>query len=501
MPPDGQQGRIADGVSADAGPSHTLVVPFDHADGALDSEQADGLASERDAPPEAEGVQIGVLPGHPGCEARELTLAEVGESDVANGDFIHVMPPLSCTAADGTLLGDLIMDTAEATKKPERASAVRTFVERTATLRESGVGCLDALLSASLGLSGHDLLPQAVATTDPAALTVAEATAIGRGFDAIIRVSATPSDAVDELLRKYPAVSVAAQQHSWARPMLETIAKRRAETAPLGLKLRLAIGALFSIGDMVSDAVQIVALFLAGQSLRAFALLAMVVMNLAVQAIAVILQTAHRGWRVVWWELSIVFSLLKPAIDAVRVAGGVEQVEGAPVNPLVEMVICKCSEMTFESIPGGLAQAAFLLDGGDWTTLAVVSVCLSCISTAVTVTTMAFDLDTNKEKRQRNPEFHGYIPDTSAGQFIVFMLLFVYHSAHALGNTFSMAVLAQTSWVWLVAYLLADHCGLILYKLARGDLLYWVPGFGVSLSMLMRFGVKVIADFTGYAAR
>jgi hypothetical protein len=412
--------------------------------------------------------------------------------------FLQVMPPPSSTAADGTLLGHLIMDTAEAVDKPERASAVRTFVERTATLRESGVGCLDALLTASLGASGHDVLPQTVETSTPGALTMAEATAIGRGFDAVIRVSATPSDAVDELLRKYPAVDVAVQQHSWARPMLEAIAKRRAETATFGLKLRLGIGAAFSIGDMASDAVQIVALFLAGQSLRAFALLTMIGMNLAVQALAVILQTAHRGWRVVWWELSIVLSLLKPAIDAVRVAGGVEQVHGAPFDPLVEMIVCKASEMTFESIPGGLAQAAFLLDGGDWTTSAVVSVCLSCISTAFTATTIDFDLDTNKGNRSKNPEFYGYIPDTSAGHFTVFVLLLLYHSAHALGNTFSMAVLAQTNWLWLVAYLLADHCGLILYKLARGDLVYWIPRAGAPLSILIRFVVKVIADFTGY---
>ena len=211
------------------------------------------------------------------------------------------------------------------------------------------------------------------------------------------------------------------------------------------------------------------------------------------------LQTAHRGWQVVLWELSIVFSLLKPAIDAIRVAGGDERVEGAPWDPLAEMTFCKCSEMTFESIPAGFAQAVFLLDGGDWTTLAVASVCLSCISTAFTVTTVDFDLDTNRVNRGTSPEFFGYIPDTSAGHFIVFVLLFVYHSAHTLANTFSMAVLAQTNWVWLVAYLLADHCGLMLSKLARGDLVYWVPGFGVSLSVLARFVVKVIVDFTGYA--
>ncbi len=80
----------------------------------------------------------------------------------------------------------------------------------------------------------------------------------------------------------------------------------------------------FSIGDMASDVVQIVAIVLAGQSLRAIALLAIIAMNLAVQALTVVFQTAHLGWRAVLWELSIVFSLLKPTIDAVRVAGGAD---------------------------------------------------------------------------------------------------------------------------------------------------------------------------------
>ena len=56
-------------------------------DGPLDSEQLDGLATERDAPPNAEGVQIGVMPGQLGCEGRrERAVAEVGGSDVADGD-------------------------------------------------------------------------------------------------------------------------------------------------------------------------------------------------------------------------------------------------------------------------------------------------------------------------------------------------------------------------------------------------------------------------------
>jgi hypothetical protein len=100
-------------------------------------------------------------------------------------------------------------------------------------------------------------------------------------------------------------------------------------------------------------------------------------------------------------------------------------------------------------------------------------------------------------RRKSNPEFYGYIPDNKRA--LVFALLFLYHTVWSLGKTFSMAVLAQTNWLWLVVYLLFDHCGLILYKLARGDLIYWVPGVGWPVSMLARFMAKVVMDFTGYA--
>ena len=76
----GQQGRIVEGVSADAGPSYTLVVPlFDHAsDGTLDSEQPGGLAIEQDA----EETRIALLPGELGREDRELVMAEADGPDV-----------------------------------------------------------------------------------------------------------------------------------------------------------------------------------------------------------------------------------------------------------------------------------------------------------------------------------------------------------------------------------------------------------------------------------
>jgi len=44
------------------------------------------------------------------------------------------------------------------------------------------------------------------------------------------------------------------------------------------------------------------------------------------------------------------------------------------------------------------------------------------------------------------------VPDSAAKRALTFFLLFVYHGAHALGRTFATALLAQVSWVGLVAF-------------------------------------------------
>jgi hypothetical protein len=67
---------------------------------------------------------------------------------------------------------------------------------------------------------------QSVATADPAALTAKEAATIGQGLEAILRLSATPAEAVDEPPLKYPALSVLVPRHVWFRPRPPPAARR-----------------------------------------------------------------------------------------------------------------------------------------------------------------------------------------------------------------------------------------------------------------------------------
>ncbi len=326
--------------------------------------------------------------------------------------FLHVKPPADFTADDGVLLGHLLADAAEGAPPHERASAITNFVLRTTVLRECELVFFDAMLAAffaaHFGLAKfRTIFAQPVSTTDPARLTAAECTTIGSGFDAILRTSTDHIEVVSDFLVTYPAMDETAKRHAWARPMLETIAQRRMVAAPFGLKLRLAIGVVLSMGDMASDILNLVTMFGAGQSVGAYALLAMILTTLALQIATVVIQNAHRGPVAVFKEVLLVLSLCKAGVDALRVARGEGHVAGAPIDPLTEMLFCKVIEMVFESIPGALLQAIFILYNGV-TTAALLSILLSCLSTAFTATMVAYDLDTNAARRKSNPEFYGH---------------------------------------------------------------------------------------------
>ena len=314
--------------------------------------------------------------------------------------FLQIRPPSDCSVGDGTCLGNLLVDVAEAAKKPDQASAIRIFVERTAMLRECGCANLSDMLIGALGTQTFSVRPKDVLTADPAALTAAEAEAIGRGLECIVRLSTTHTEAVDDLLRKYPALAVTGQRHVWFRAMLEAIAKRRMASAPFGLKLRLGIGAGVSMADMFSDVCNIVNMLQSGQIMGAYGLIGLIGASLAMQVLLCVIQSKHLGRKAVAWEVFLVLSLAKPGVDAVRVGSGSEQIAGAPLDPYSEMMFCKASELAFESGAGAALQAAIVLSG-YWSTAAVVSVGISCLATGFLTAMLTFEWDTSPAKRKK----------------------------------------------------------------------------------------------------
>merc|ERR1719171_843702 len=140
----------------------------------------------------------------------------------------------------------------------------------------------------------------------------------------------------------------------------------------------------------------------------ATAIFAMVTVNLAMQLGIVMVQNWRRPWKEKLKESLIVLSCTKPGVDAYRLAHGRDQ-EGLHSDAATESTCTKVAELSSESIPGGVLQLHQILAAPVVSPYAVLSVCISVLSTAYTSTTITYDYDVNPERRRQVPRFHGMI--------------------------------------------------------------------------------------------
>jgi hypothetical protein len=249
---------------------------------------------------------------------------------------------------------------------------------------------------------------QDVAVVDPAALSVEQARSIGSGFGSMIIGNTLPEAALDEFFRTYPSMRTMDRDYEWFRPTMEAIATRHMRSSPFGLKTRVGVGAAVSIGDTVSDVIMVVSFLSAGLTNAAYGTIAMVGLNLLLQIAVAVAQTRHHGWVAVAYEVGIVLCFLKAPVDAYRVASGQKQAPGDPIDPLIMLTVGKMLEMVVEAIPALMMQSAIFMAIADPSMVAVVSIVFSCLAIAYTSTTIAYDMETDPERRRNNPEFYGY---------------------------------------------------------------------------------------------
>jgi hypothetical protein len=253
--------------------------------------------------------------------------------------------------------------------------------------------------------------------------------------------------------------------------MMHAISAEMRKAVPFGVQVRAYLGASVSAADTTSDAIMIHQFYKAGDTGIANSLFAMVCANLAFQMIVVWIQTHNlkkRRRRAMLLEFLSVVTFIKPGVDAYRVASGTEQVPGAAVTPLQELVYTKCGELFFEAVPGLVLQLVALLNAQEWTSFACTSIVISTLSTAMTVTTMFLDIDTDPGVKKRNPDWNGLIPDLGRGR--AFFTVLVMSALQVIAKATATALLAVTKSRWLVGYIVGDHALHLIYRIARRDL-------------------------------
>ena len=317
------------------------------------------------------------------------------------------------TAEDGRIVAHLLMDAAghaprkvvsrSKEAKERRRAAVADFVMRTAMLSDAAFGHLQEMLTAIVGNTYHGV--RVVPAQDPALLTQAEATAIGKSCKAIRLRRPSNKSAVHELLHNYGALLTFSQSNTWFGPLLETIFLRQAQASRLQMVVVLFLRAALSLFDVVSDLVTIGFNFILGQSGVALAITGLVLLSQALQIAIVVMKNAHCGWRAVLKEVGIVLSFFKPTVDVARMLRGYE-VPGAPFGTHEERTICKIIESVVESIPTMLIQLVRCVSSRDaWSWVSLLSICISWVTTASKAGMIAFDLDLSVAKRSGVPRW------------------------------------------------------------------------------------------------
>ncbi|GMI15893.1 hypothetical protein TrLO_g12103 [Triparma laevis f. longispina] len=232
--------------------------------------------------------------------------------------------------------------------------------------------------------------------------------------------------------------------------------------------------------------------------------LASLLVSVALQLLVVLIQNRKKRVSKMLKEVGIVLLGMKSPWDAFKVASGAEREKDAEFDPMMEMTVSKCIEMFAESLPGIMIQLSSIIkslntEGGTISHVAITSLFLSTFTTGFVSATISYDLDTDPTYREQVPDFYGYIPDSKRKRSILFLTMMNMAAVQALLKSLLVVTLGSIDPMYAWLYLLADLIFYFGYKVLRRDFTTWMPFYGVlgfAVSFLVRFCVKLIADYT-----
>jgi len=324
---------------------------------------------------------------------------------------------------------------------------------------------------------------------------------IGSRLAMTMATTLTAKHAVDEWSKQFSIVVNIMEEHVWLRPMLETIARELMVKSLWGMKARVIAGAVTSLLDFATD-VYVTYSFLgvAGKEGYFQASLASLNVSMGLQLIFVWGQNKDIGWRKVLRESIPVLIGFKPALDAYRVATGVEQEKGQRLTPMTEMTAMKVTEVFAEGIPGVIIQLmAIATSVEDVGVSSWLSVAVSAFTVGFASASISYDWDTDPEKRQAVPGFYGFVPAAAMKRALLFASMLVISTGILIIRCMSIVLLGLIGRRWAFGFIGADLGLYLIVKVLRGDFWYWAPTGGfeeIFVSALSRILTKTVTDFT-----
>ena len=349
-----------------------------------------------------------------------------------------------------------------------------------------------------IGVISNTLLGSSGAVTSRVlVLSNKEARTIGNGLASILMSSTSSDLAVEEWILTFDAMQELDKSVIWFRPMMNRTAIRLLANVAWGAKFRLYSGAVLSIVDMITDTLAIIRFFKQGNNHSAWANIAFIGSSLFFQVIIVYVQTKKRGLKVTTYEIAIVLLMLKPAVDAKRVANGDAQAEGAVFDPETELVYTKTGEIAMESIPSSILQTYALLGSDGISFSAVFSIIISASCIAFASSTVSMDKDISPANRLKAPSFYGYVKDDN--RVLVFVVMMLMTGCHVLMKVLACSLMLRISQTWFILYTTLDMMLFFCYKIVLGEVRYMIRLEGLLswlVSIMCRIAAKTVVDFT-----
>ncbi|GMH84155.1 hypothetical protein TrST_g12293 [Triparma strigata] len=255
--------------------------------------------------------------------------------------------------------------------------------------------------------------------------------------------------------------------------------------------LALYAGAGLSIFDLIFDVAMVYEYFKNEKPQFARATLISIGLNLALQVAVTLIQNKKRKRRVKIREVFFVLTFVKPGIDAWRVVTKRKHHALNLFSPMMEYLLGKGIELVFECIPSTIIQVLAFVEG-QHSAVVILSLCSSILTAAFISASMSIEKDIDKNSRRFSPYFYGFVNlESKVQSAVVCMLVLVLSACQLSSKAFAMALGASESATVLAAYLLVDMGFALMFKLARGDFLYWMRIEEISMRFLVSSAMRL----------
>ena len=200
----------------------------------------------------------------------------------------------------------------------------------------------------------------------------------------------------------YPSMKLLSEKQPELQVALKNLTTRLLAERQKWAKIRLFVAAGLSMGDLSTDVLMMIEYFMAGQAKYGYATLMSLLVNLAFQSTFTFIQNKQKPWKRQLKEQIYTFSLMRPAVDAWRVASDSAHEEGHVFDALTEFTGNKICELIAEAIPGTMIQLSAIFNSDSQTSKTALFSLLFCVATAAATSAMlSWDWDVNEDNRSQ----------------------------------------------------------------------------------------------------